>query len=201
MVDSTDEITCPACGKAMKKIFVEQPGFNVDICTKGCGGIFFDNREYKKFDEKHEDILALQQSCDNKEGTYKKTDTNEVRTCPVCYCKMVKHYANPKKTVEIDECYGCGSVFLDKGELEKIREEFETEKEASKYFNDKTAQMALDGMNADLSKTMVKVAGILPFYNSISTILTDRYIESRDKDIFEQREEVLKKLNEKGLGE
>ena len=49
MTDSTQTLICPACGKEMQKIFVERTNCYIDICTEGCGGIFFDNREYKKY--------------------------------------------------------------------------------------------------------------------------------------------------------
>ena len=56
MADTLQKIKCPACGKEMEKVFIPSEGINFDICTQGCGGIFFDNRELDKFDEKDEDI-------------------------------------------------------------------------------------------------------------------------------------------------
>ena len=47
MADNLEEIYCPACGKKMEKIFMSAQGVNLDVCTQGCGGIFFDNREFK----------------------------------------------------------------------------------------------------------------------------------------------------------
>ena len=61
-MDSTKILRCPACGEEMEKIFVSSANCNVDICTKGCGGIFFDNREYQKFDENHESIDEIKQA-------------------------------------------------------------------------------------------------------------------------------------------
>ena len=59
MADNLEEIYCPACGKKMHKIFMDAQGVNLDVCLDGCGGIFFDNREFKKFDENAEDITPL----------------------------------------------------------------------------------------------------------------------------------------------
>ena len=56
MADTLQKIKCPACGREMEKVFIPSEGINLDICTQGCGGIFFDNRELDKFDEKDEDI-------------------------------------------------------------------------------------------------------------------------------------------------
>ena len=47
MADTLKELKCPACGKVMEKVFIPSEGINLDICTDGCGGIYFDNREFK----------------------------------------------------------------------------------------------------------------------------------------------------------
>ena len=115
--DNEDIINCPACGKKMKKVFLQNANINVDVCLDGCGGIFFDNKELEKFNEKSKDadeIFALYKS-----ANFSKTDTSAIRTCPVCDTKMVKMGSNG--VVEIDICNVCGGTFLDYGELEKIR--------------------------------------------------------------------------------
>ena len=56
MNDTIETINCPACGKPMQKVYITNTGFYLDICTDGCGGIFFDNKELKHFDEYHENI-------------------------------------------------------------------------------------------------------------------------------------------------
>ena len=119
MADTTRKIECPACGCEMKKIYVEDAEACVDICTDGCGGIYFDNREFEKFDEPHENVDAILKELEGKE--FKETDTREVRICPVCNVPMVKA-GSGVSGVEIDVCYTCGAKFLDNGELEKIRE-------------------------------------------------------------------------------
>ncbi len=124
MADNLDEIECPACRKKMKKIFMPEQGVNIDVCLN-CGGIYFDNREFQKFDEIHEDITPLEELFENK--TFKSIDQSQTRICPVCSMKMVKNYASSKHEVQVDECYSCGGKFLDYGELEKIRAQYETE--------------------------------------------------------------------------
>ncbi len=124
MADNMEIIECPACGSKMEKIYMEAQGINLDVCLE-CGGIYFDNREFKKFDEITEDITPLVELFENK--TFKQTEQYENRKCPVCGAQMVKNYSSAKKDVEVDECYSCGGKFLDNGELEKIREEYPTE--------------------------------------------------------------------------
>ena len=51
MADNKDVLTCPACGKEMEKVFIESMQKHLDVCLNGCGGMFFDNREFEKVDE------------------------------------------------------------------------------------------------------------------------------------------------------
>ncbi|MCD7779328.1 MAG: zf-TFIIB domain-containing protein, partial [Candidatus Gastranaerophilales bacterium] len=128
MTDNVDIIiNCPACGKEMKKVFLPEQGINLDVCLYGCGGIYFDNREFLKVDEPHEDITPLIEIFEGK--TFKYVDQSQIRICPICGTNMVKNFASARHEVEVDECYNCGGKFLDCGELEKIRAQYNTEKE------------------------------------------------------------------------
>lgn len=129
MGDNEKIIKCPACGKEMEKIFMPEQGINLDVCVQGCGGIYFDNREFKQFDERHENIDALIESV--KDKTFVKVNEHQTRKCPVCGSNMVKNFSSVKRNIEIDECYFCGGKFLDHDELLKIRDEYETEAERS----------------------------------------------------------------------
>lgn len=129
MADTTKTLKCPACGKDMEKVFIPTEGINLDICTIGCGGIFFDNREFKEFDEKNEDISAILEKINNKE--FAKVDTTAERHCPNCGAKMVKNSSSINNEIEVEDCYCCGGKFLDREELVKIRAEYDTEAERS----------------------------------------------------------------------
>lgn len=132
MNDTYETINCPACGKAMQKVFMPYAGFNLDVCIDGCGGIFFDGQELKYFDESHENIDDLKEILSGK--NFDKTDESQTRICPVCGNKMVKNYVSAKQAVQIDECYNCGAKFMDNGELIKMREEYPTEKDRQQAF-------------------------------------------------------------------
>ena len=127
MADTLDVIKCPACGEEMVKVFIPREGINIDVCLNGCGGIYFDNREFKRFDEQHENIDEILETLKGKD--FKKVDTDNVRICPVCGARMVKNYSSIKKEVQVDDCYTCGGKFLDHSELEKIRNEYKTDAE------------------------------------------------------------------------
>lgn len=129
MADNFKTIKCPACQKEMVKIFMPSEGVNVDICLNGCGGIYFDNREFSYFDEQHENIDEITNAIQGK--VFESVDETLPRSCPVCGARMVKNYASAKKEVLVDECYSCGGKFLDNGELQKIRAQYATEAERS----------------------------------------------------------------------
>lgn len=129
MADTLKTIKCPACGKDMEKVFIPPAGINLDICTQGCGGIYFDNREFNDFDEKDEDISKIIEKINNKE--FIKVDTSAERICPNCGAKMVKNSSSIDNKIEVDECYSCGGKFLDRDELVKIRAEYDTEEQRS----------------------------------------------------------------------
>ena len=129
MADNFNTLKCPACQKEMTKVFVPSEGVNIDVCLDGCGGVYFDNREFKYFDEQHENIDELTNAIKDRE--FVKVDESLPRSCPVCGARMVKNFASAKKEVQIDECYACGGKFLDHGELDKIRAQYKTEADRS----------------------------------------------------------------------
>lgn len=119
MSDNKLTINCPACGKEMVKVFDENNGINIDICLNGCGGMLFDNREFEKFDEAHENADEILNAI--KDKVFEKVDDSKIRICPICKVPMVKMGAG-NGGVEIDVCNTCGAKFLDNGELEKVRQ-------------------------------------------------------------------------------
>lgn len=118
MADTKCIISCPACDKEMTKVYVKEANMNVDICLDGCGGILFDNRELEKVDEAHENADEIFEAVKNK--TFKPTNEQEVRLCPICNSAMVKQGCGIEG-IEIDVCNTCGSKFLDHNELTNIR--------------------------------------------------------------------------------
>lgn len=129
MADNHEILKCPACQKDMTKVFVPKEGVNIDICLDGCGGMWFDNRELKYFDEQNEKIDEIVIAIKDKK--FESVNESNHRSCPTCGARMVKNYSSVKKEVQIDECYSCGGKFLDNNELQKLRAEYATEAERS----------------------------------------------------------------------
>lgn len=125
MADSKKDLICPACQTIMKKFFIDELNLNIDICVDGCGGIFFDNREFKHFDEQHENMQKIIEALENK--TFVVPEEKGQRKCPACNALMVKNYSSIKKEIQVDDCYSCGGKFLDNTELQKIRDEYITD--------------------------------------------------------------------------
>jgi len=53
--------------------------------------------------------------------------------CPKCKVPMHRHLYKSDKEINIDECYDCGGIFLDSGELVEIRDHHMSEQEESAY--------------------------------------------------------------------
>jgi len=122
-------MSCPVCGKKM----VTQDFGNVlvDVCVKGCKGIWFDWLELRKLNEKHEGFGAALQAALK---FPRVNDSNRPRLkCPKCGIPMYAHQYPTDKEVNVDECYGCGGFFLDSGEFKEVRDHSMSEAEEKAY--------------------------------------------------------------------
>jgi len=144
-MDNRNVINCPACDKPMTKVCMQGADVSVDVCLDGCGGMLFDNRELKKFDEEHENIDEISDIIQGK--TFENVNEAEVRICPICKVPMVKQ-GSGKAGVQIDVCNTCGAKFLDNGELKKIR-----------TFDDVSTNKAEALMSALYTKNLEEVLG------------------------------------------
>ena len=169
---------CPACKTELKEM--EVSNITVDVCSDGCGGIWFDNFELQKVDEQHE--AAGEQLLDIKPANKISIDFSKKRSCPKCNdIKMMKHFVSIKREVEIDECPGCAGIWLDYGELGSIRNQFKTEEERKKaareYFSD-LFNGKLDEMR---SKSEVDLQRAKNFAKMFRFICPSYYIPSKQE--------------------
>ena len=120
---------CPACGKSM--VEKDFGGVHVDVCSKGCKGIWFDWLELVQMDENSEGAgEALEEAL--RSPRFNQED-RESLFCPKCGMAMHAHKYSSAKEVSVDECYGCGGFFLDSGELKEIRDQYMSEEEREAY--------------------------------------------------------------------
>jgi Zn-finger nucleic acid-binding protein len=154
---------CPACGNQLQEMTVSD--VTVDVCQDGCGGIWFDNFELKKFDEPHESAGEELLNIERDENIV--IDHTKKRNCPKCSdMVMMRHFFSTKKEVKLDECPNCCGIWLDAGELEKIRNLFSSEEEkkaaAEEYLtevfgSDLALQQDMNKSQADRIRKITKI--------------------------------------------
>ena len=170
MTDTKEIISCPACGKEMKKIFLPDINLNIDICADGCGGMFFDNRELKMLNKDGEQIDEIIKSIEGK--TFDKVDDSKERICPACGAKMVKNKVDNDETknndfVVIDECYNCGGKFLDYGELEKYKHEIKDKSATQEKPDIQYLYSQIGLVNDSIEQDLAKASPIKKLFNKL----------------------------------
>ncbi len=126
-------ISCPRCNVSLTEVAAGDTV--VDVCKGGCGGIWFDERELKKFDEASEDPRPI--IFDAAQATPSSKDSGPAVTCPRCQgtAILARRASGPDGKITIDQCLKCSGIWLDVGELEQYRSQFSTEAERQKAAN------------------------------------------------------------------
>ena len=167
---------CPACENILQEMTVG--GVAVDVCKGGCGGIWFDNFELKKFDEPHESAGEALLDVERDESLI--VDHTKRLKCPKCDdIVMMRHFFSVKKGVEVDECPGCAGFWLDAGELRKIRSLFETEEERHKAAEEYFEEVFGDQLRAMKAENEVKLAKTRKIVNLFRYICPSYYIPGK----------------------
>jgi len=136
---------------------VEAHGITVDVCKNGCSGIWFDDREMKKFDEDSEDASAIVFG-DGPQPTSTVRDSGPPLSCPRCKgdAILARRSSGPDGTITIDQCLSCSGIWFDGGELSKYRGQFKTEVErqaaADAFLRPHLASM-LDEVHEEIDRT------------------------------------------------
>jgi len=157
---------CPACSNPLKEVTAGD--VKVDVCEGGCGGIWFDNFELKKFDEPHESAGEVLLEVKRDENI--AVDHTKRLKCPKCdNIVMMRHFFSVKREVEVDECPACAGFWLDAGELGRIRSLFNTEEErkkaAEQYFSEVFGKelAEMEGESEEKLKKTQKIANMFRF--------------------------------------
>ena len=157
---------CPACDRKLEQVTVSD--VTVDVCRRGCEGIWFDRFELQKFDEPHEE--AGQQLLNTRTDSSIKIDRTKRLHCPKCEdAVMMRHFFSVKKDVEVDECPACAGIWLDVGELRQVRSLFATEaarkEAAARYFQEVFGEQldALHGAGGEKTAKARQIANVFHF--------------------------------------
>ncbi len=121
-------LNCPRCHSSLAAITAN--GVEVDICRNGCGGVWFDEKEYKKFDEASEDATPLLLTSPSGAAPA-SNDVGPAMSCPKCGEDgiLARRASGPDDKITIDQCMRCSGIWFDVGELGTYRAQFKTEDE------------------------------------------------------------------------
>jgi len=132
---------CPVCHHRLTERHLELPTndnweeMRVDVCDEGCGGIWFDRFELEKVDESDE--VAGDRLLEMDRDPEVEVDHDADRNCPECDdIVMMKRFFSVSRNVEIDECGGCAGIWVDAGELEDLRQLYDSEEEREQAFEE-----------------------------------------------------------------
>ena len=157
---------CPRTGAKMKEVEIQQ--VKVDI-SEGCGGVWFDNFEFEKFDEAHESAgekLIDMMASFSREGL----DVSGRVSCPRCPdTVLMRHFESPLKKFQLDKCPSCGGIWMDAGELAKYRKLFPSQKDREKASQDFIEKEIMPKLQTESQKSQQdlekakRIAGMLRF--------------------------------------
>jgi len=130
-------MNCPACGTAMTDMTVAD--VKVSACKGGCGGLWFPEWMLRKVDQPDQSAGAA--LLDIPRNPKIAVDQDQRRKCPRdAGVVMMRHFWSVQRQVTVDECPKCEGVFLDTGELARIRGEYKSDADrhqaADRYYRD-----------------------------------------------------------------
>ncbi len=112
---------CPRCQSIEMEVRVrgeETESIEIDVCPE-CSGTWLDKKELTRLDDNF--FIDMEQI------EYEKSDATEddaAINCPRCEStpELLKCHPKVYDKVVVDNCPDCGGFWLDKGELEKMRD-------------------------------------------------------------------------------
>ncbi|MBI9077444.1 MAG: zf-TFIIB domain-containing protein [Desulfatibacillum sp.] len=104
---------CPNCTRAMEEVTVNT--VTVDVCNKGCGGLFFDYGELEKAGKARTGDSSVLRERNLLSVRYK----NKLK-CPKCGAGMRTRRISRDIDITMDICSHCAGLWLDHGEFDSI---------------------------------------------------------------------------------
>lgn len=161
---------CPACSRTLSEMSVG--GVQVDVCVGGCGGIWFDDRELRRFDDAQDLDAAALLRVERDESV--KPDPGALRYCPRCTAEeLCRRFYDVKRRVEVDQCLRCSGIWLDVGELELIRAQFRTDRErqdAGDHYLRGQLERTEDALEIDSAKRLVAWEDDVAFFGVLKSL-------------------------------
>jgi Zn-finger nucleic acid-binding protein len=161
---------------------VEIQGVKVDI-SEGCGGVWFDNLEFEKFDEAKESagdkLVDLMASFSKGK---KPVDLSKRVNCPRCPdTVLMRHFESSLRRITIDQCPSCGGIWLDAGELADYRKLFPSEEDKKKVNEEFIATNIMPMLKREAQKEEEKLKQAQRVANVFRFICPSYYIPGKQK--------------------
>ncbi len=149
---------CPACINQLTSISVSN--LNVEVCKGGCGGVWLDQGELAKFDEDRDPAPETLLKAEKNKNTL--IDHSKARKCPKCTNQVLAmHYHDSEYQIEVDQCMGCGGIWLDLSELDQIRTSNKTQSERESIIKNYMERFQNDLKQGTLPKRVLGVFRLL----------------------------------------
>ncbi|MFH1801167.1 MAG: zf-TFIIB domain-containing protein [Candidatus Omnitrophota bacterium] len=170
---------CPRTGTNMKEVEINQ--VKVDI-SEGCGGIWFDNFEFEKFDEAHESagdkLIDLMASFSK--GV---PDLSKRLNCPRCQdTVLMRRFASPLRKIQIDQCPSCSGIWLDAGELASFRKFFPSEQDRKKAGEELIERNIMPMLRVEAQKGQAELEKARRIASMLRFICPSYYIPGKQED-------------------
>ena len=169
---------CPRTNANMREVEINK--VKVDI-SEGCGGVWFDNFEFEKFDEAREtagDKLIDLMASYSKGGV----DLSKRINCPRCPdTVLMRHFESPLKKIQIDKCPSCGGIWLDAGELAHFRKLFPTEQDRKKAGDEFIEKNIMPMLQAEAQKSQSELGKAKRIAGMFRFICPSYYIPGKQK--------------------
>lgn len=166
---------CPACNTSTNQFSVNN--VTLDACNVGCGGVWFDNYELKKFDEAHEPTLKIPM-----EPKKNISRNKSPLSCPKCSdIKLFQRFSSVRRQVAVDECAGCGGIWLDAGEIPALRTEFKTELDRRKAAEHMFTDLFAKDWASARKETKSEVQDAKKIANALKFLCPSWYVPGKQK--------------------
>jgi len=109
---------CPNCSVSLTKINLD--GVDLDTCPQ-CAGIYFDTGELQKLKNKPNAWAEIEAKVMPRGDEIKMLEARpKLKTCPACSNPMMPYKFLYTSEIILDECDGCGGVWVDDNELDAM---------------------------------------------------------------------------------
>ena len=109
------------CPRTQSELTLIKVGKVPVFVSEACGGVFLESQTLALFEFPQEERgRALEKHL--RQFHHQLSELDNRCWCPICPdTVMLRRYDSPLHVVEIDECPGCGGVWLDTGELKHLQ--------------------------------------------------------------------------------